>query len=174
MGRSLRSFGRSLRGELVHLLFDFFEIFGSERLLAQKFVEKSVFDRRADAELHVGIEFHDRGGQKMRRGMAEDVESVRIFFGEDLKLDVLFQRTAKIEQQAAIFRRIDGIGENSGLFLRAVFTGGVDLGDQSSVRKPRRNRLGDVERCRALKAPLLRFRREVLRESDPFGVVLTG
>ena len=62
-----------LRSELVHLLFNFREIFRSERLVAQKFVEKTGIGRRANAELDVGIELHHRGGEQVRRGMPEDV-----------------------------------------------------------------------------------------------------
>ena len=145
MGRSLRSFGKILSGEFVHLLFDFLEIFGSEGLLAQEFVEKAVVDRRADAQLHVGIEFHHRGGQQVRRGMAEDEERVGIFFSEDLQLDVLFERTAKIEEQAAIFGGIDGIGKNAGLVLRAIAVRGGHFGHQRGVRQARRNGFGDVD-----------------------------
>ena len=41
--------------------------------------------------------------------MAENVEGIGIFFSQKLQLDVLFERTPKVEQQAAIFRRVDGI-----------------------------------------------------------------
>ncbi len=95
LGNELALVGQVLRGELVHLLFDFREIFRSERLLAEEFVEKTGIGRRADAELDVGIELHHRGGKQMRGGMAEDEERVRIFFGEDLQLDVFFERAAQ-------------------------------------------------------------------------------
>ena len=36
----------------------------------------------------------------MRRGMAEDVERVGIFVGEDLELDVVFERAAQIDEFA--------------------------------------------------------------------------
>ena len=129
----------------MHFLFNFFQVFGSEGLVAQEFVEEAIFDRRADAELHVGIEFHHRGGQQMRGGMAEDVERVGIFFGEDLEFDVLLDRTAKVVEQAAIFGGIHGVRKNAGFRLGAVAIGGEDLGDQRSIGQSRRDGLGDLE-----------------------------
>ena len=134
-----------LGGQFAHLLFDFFEVFRSEGLLAQEFVEKAVIDRRSNAQLHVRVEIHHRGGQQVRRGMPEDVQRVGIFFGENLQLDVLLERTAQIEEQAAVFRGIHGVGENAGLFLCAVSARCRHLGHERGVRKPRRDGLGDVD-----------------------------
>ena len=125
--------GKILGGKLVHFLFDFFQIFGGEWFVAQEFVEKAVFDRRPDAQFHVRVKLHDSGGQKMRGGMAKNVEGVWIFFCEDLKGDVLVERAAKIEKQAAIFVGIDGIGKDAGLFLCSVAVTGAYLGDQGGV-----------------------------------------
>ena len=36
----------------------------------------------------------------MRRGMAENVEGVGVFFGEDLQFDVVFERAAQIDEFA--------------------------------------------------------------------------
>src|SRR5580704_7097390 len=89
-----------LGGELVHFLFDFLEIFGSERLIAEKFVKESGVDRRANAEFYVGIKLHHRGGEKMRGGVAKDVERIGIFLGQDLQPDVFIERAAQIDQFA--------------------------------------------------------------------------
>src|SRR5580704_14262045 len=89
-----------LRSELVHFLFDFFEIFRCERLIAEKFVEESGGDRRADAEFYVGIKLYHRGGEKMRGGVAEYVERIGIFLGQDLQLDVFIERATQIDQFA--------------------------------------------------------------------------
>ena len=84
MGISLRSLGKSCAASSCIFLFDFGEVVRGERLVAEEFVEEAGVDGRADAELDVGIELHHRGGEKMSGGMAEDEESVGVFFGEDL------------------------------------------------------------------------------------------
>jgi len=80
----------------VHLLFDFLEVLLSKRFIAQEFVEKAGVDRRADAEFYIGIQLHDCRGEQVGRGMTEHKESVRIFFGEDLQLDVVVKRAPQI------------------------------------------------------------------------------
>lgn len=94
--------GQVLRRELVHFLFDFGQIFRREGLVAEKFVEEAGVDGRANAELDVGVEFHHGCGEQMRCGVTKDEEGVRIFFGEDLELDVFFERAAQIDQLAQI------------------------------------------------------------------------
>ena len=114
-------------------------------MIAQEFVEESVFDRRADAELYCGVELHHGGGEKVRGGMAEDIEGVRIFLGEDLEFNVLVDRAPKVEEEAAVFGRVDGIREDSGFFLDAVGVRGENFCDQRSVTEARGDRLGNVE-----------------------------
>src|SRR6266851_1618549 len=71
LGNEFALVGQILRRQLVHFIFDFGEIFLGERLIAQEFVEKASVNWRTDAKLYVGKEFHNRGSQKMRGGMAE-------------------------------------------------------------------------------------------------------
>ncbi len=94
LGDELALVRQVLRGELVHLLFNFCEIFGSKRLVTEEFVEEAGVDGRTDAELHVRIKLHHGGGKQMRGGMTEDEKRVGIFLGEDLQLDVFFERAA--------------------------------------------------------------------------------
>ena len=89
--------GEVLGGQLVHFGFDFCQIVGSKRFITQKFVEEAGVDRRTDAEFYVGIQLHHSGGEKMRRGMAEDEQCVGIFFGEYLELDVVVERAAQVD-----------------------------------------------------------------------------
>src|SRR5216683_3035017 len=100
LGNELAFVGQILRGKLVHLFFDFGQVFLGERLIAQEFVEKAGVDRRTNAKLHAGIEFHHRGGEEMRRGMTKHEERIRIFFREDLQLHVVIQRAAQVDQFA--------------------------------------------------------------------------
>src|SRR5450631_4279582 len=92
LGGKFALVGKVLRGELTHLGFNFGEIVGRERLFAKKFVEETCVDRGTDAQLHVGEKLHDGGGEQVRGGMAEDVEGVGVFVGEDLKLNVVLER----------------------------------------------------------------------------------
>ena len=115
-----------LRSEFVHFLFNLGEIFRSERLLAEKFVEKAGVDGRADAELDIGVKLHHRGGEQMRGGMAEDEEGVGIFFGQDLELDVFLQRAAQIDELA----EIGSVGQRSSV-------GRSDASYESGVGQPR-------------------------------------
>src|SRR5229473_3197694 len=131
LGNELAFVGQILRGKLVHLFFDFGEVFLGERLIAQEFVEKAGVDRRTDAELHAGIEFHHRGGEEMRRGMTKHEERIRIFFREDLQLHIVIQRAAQVDQ-----------------FAFAV-VGRGDARHQRRIRQPRRNTSGDVGRSRS-------------------------
>ena len=147
--------GEILSGEFVHFVFDFFEIFGSERLLAKKFVEKAGVDRGADAELYVGIKLHHRGGEKMCRGMAKDVERVGIFFGEDLELDVVIERATQVDQFAGVVALVAVVGAercSCAACLRVWICGGRigNARDESGVGEARRNFARDIRRSCAL------------------------
>ncbi len=71
LGNKLALVRQVLGSEFVHLFFDLCEVFLSERLIAQEFVEKAGVDRRTDAELHTRIQLHHRGGEQMRGRMPE-------------------------------------------------------------------------------------------------------
>ena len=143
LGQELAFVLQVSRRKFAHFLFDFFEVFRGERLLSQEFVEETVFHRRANAEFHVGIKLRHGRCQQVRGRMAEDVERVGIFFGQDAKLDVLLQRAAKVVEQATIGIRINGIRKNAGLGVGAITISGVDLGNQRGVGQPRRDGSGD-------------------------------
>src|SRR6266571_1261423 len=140
LGNELALVWEVLGGELVHLFFDFGEIFRSEGLVAEEFVEEAGVNRRTDAELHVRVEFHHGGGEQMRGGMTEDEEGIRIFFGEDLQVHVMVERPSQVNQLAFA------------VFLRSVLTGrGLgDAGDKCGIGKTRRNFPCDIGRSRAL------------------------
>ena len=75
---------------------------GSERLVADEIVEEAVFDGRADAQLHVGVEFEHGGGEQMRGGVAKHLHRVGILRGEDRKLGVVVERARKIDQLSSL------------------------------------------------------------------------
>ena len=117
--------GNVLRGQLAHFGLDFFEVLGSERLFAHEFVKKSVFDRRPDAEFHVGIKFEHGGGQQMRGGMPKHLHRVGIFRGEDRKLDAAVERLRKIHQLAINARDERVLGEARPNLARDLRGGGA-------------------------------------------------
>src|SRR5213594_562212 len=92
LGNELALVRQVLGRKLVHLFLNFGEVFRRERFLAQEFVEKAGVNRRADAQLHVGIQLHDRGREQVCRRMAKNKERVGIFLGENLQLDVTVKR----------------------------------------------------------------------------------
>ena len=92
--------GEIFRSDLVHLGFDFFQIVLGEGLRAHEFVEESSVNRRADAELHVGIKFQHGGGEQMRCGMPKHLQRIRILRGEDGNFGVVLERARKIYQLA--------------------------------------------------------------------------
>ena len=92
LGDQLALVGEIFRGDLAHFGFDFFQVVLRERLCAHEFVEESGVNRRADAELHVGIKFQHGGCEQMRGGMTEHLQRIRIFRGEDGNLGVVLER----------------------------------------------------------------------------------
>ena len=128
LGDQLALVGNVLRGDLAHLGLDFFEVFRRERLVAQEFVEEASFDRRADAELYVGIELEHGCGQKMRGGMAQHLDRVRILRGEDREFYIAVERARKIDQLAVGARDERFLGEARRNLLRD-FGGGRSARD---------------------------------------------
>ena len=81
--------GNILLHQLLHFLFDLFEVFGRERGRAIEIVEESAFGGGSVAELGLGKEFENCGRQQMRGGMPKDFQGLGIFLGEDAQVGVL-------------------------------------------------------------------------------------
>ena len=92
--------------------------------VAHEFVEKAGFDRRADAEFHVGIKLEHGGGEQMRGGMAQHLDGVGILRGEDRELYVVVERARKIDQLAIGARDESFLGEARRNLLRDFGGGG--------------------------------------------------
>ena len=125
MGISLRSLGIFFAASSCILASIFVEVFGSEGLVAQKFVEEAGIDRRADAELHVGIEFEHRCGKQMRGRVAEHLHRVGILRGEDRELGVVVERARKIDELAIGARDQSFLGEARRNLMRNFGGGGA-------------------------------------------------
>ena len=95
--------GKVLLDQLLHLLFDLLEIFGSERGGAVEVVEESGFGGGAVTEFGLREKLEYGGGEQVRGGVAIDLERLGIFVGEDAEIGVFFQRTGEIDQIAIRF-----------------------------------------------------------------------
>ena len=114
--------------------------------LAQKFVEESSFNRRADAQLHIRKKFGHGRGKQMRRRMAEHEQRVGIFFSEDFEFCVALKRAREIHQLTSICsaREFAGRGVFGGAGARRGRRSIRGAGDERGARKARRNLLGDL------------------------------
>ena len=111
LGHVLALVGQVLRLQLPHLLLDFFEILGGERLGPLEVVIKTVFDGGTDAELGFRKQFEHRGGQQVRRRMAIHFECLGILRGQDLQRGIRFERAVQVPQVAVDFGDQGVIGE---------------------------------------------------------------
>ena len=71
--------------DLPHLLLDAREVFFANRSRRMDVVIEAVFERRAERELHAGKQPADGAGHDMRAAVAEDIERLGVFLGEDLQ-----------------------------------------------------------------------------------------
>ena len=93
--------------------FDFFEVFRRELCGAVEIVVEAGLGGRTDAELGFRKEFEHGGGQQMRRRMAIDLERLRVFGGQDLKLRIVFEGAGQIVE-FSVHARHDGVIRETG------------------------------------------------------------
>jgi hypothetical protein len=127
LGQKFAFVWQVLRRKLAHFGFNLDQVFRSEWFFTQKFIEKSCVDGRTDTKLDVRKKLRNRGSKQMRGGMTKNVQSVSIFFRQDLQLHIVVQRTTQIDQFAVVYSF--GIGN--------PVTGG-DARHKSGVGKARR------------------------------------
>ena len=106
--RVLALVGQVARLDLPHLLFDLFQILGSEGRVALEIVIETRVDRRADAELGLREQFQHRGRQKVRRRMPVHFERLGILGGQNLELGVVLEGPVQIPQ-IAVHARHNGV-----------------------------------------------------------------
>ena len=129
------------------LLLDRLEVGLRDRLRELEVVVEAVGDRRADRDLHAGMEAHDRLGEQMGGRVPEDVERVRIGrVARREELDVLAVR----QRQPKIPRRPVHPGEDGLLGeLRSDRARGVEAA--GAVGKLELGRVGEDDLHRALR-----------------------
>ena len=96
---------------LPHPGFDLFEILGRERGGAVEIVIEAVLDRRADAQLRLGIQLQHGRGEQVGGGVAIDFERFRVLGGENLQRGVLLEGPGQIVEAAIHFGHDGGVGE---------------------------------------------------------------
>jgi len=123
--REISSRVHSRPSELApNLLLDPLEIRFADRLGELEVVVEAVLDRRADRDLHSGMEAADRLGEEVRGRVTEDVERIRVVVvarGQDLERRAVREREAEISGLAVHTREHRLLGE-----LRPDRAGGIE------------------------------------------------
>ncbi len=109
------------RLDVPHALLDFFEVFGSERILPLEVVIEAGLGGRPDAQLGFGKQLEHGEGKQMGRRMAIDFQRFGIAGGEDFQFRVAFERAGQIPK-FAVYASDDRIGRQA----RADFGSDVD------------------------------------------------
>ena len=88
-------------GEFAHLRLDGGEVLGRERTLVGEVVIEAVFDDRTDGDLRLREECLRRLREQMCGRVADHLERVRVFVGDDLEHRVRHDRERGIYEMAA-------------------------------------------------------------------------
>ncbi len=126
---------------LAHLLLDAIEVrVGDGHTLGElEVVVEAVLDRRADRDLHAGIELHHRGGEHVGGVVADDVQRVRALGRDDLQRRTGHERACEVAHLAVLAHGERGAGEAG-----ADRRGGVGAGGAVGERELRAIGKGDV------------------------------
>ncbi len=92
--------GVVLGDDPLHLGLDLLEVFGRERPARVEVVIEAVLDGRADADLHAREEALDGVRAEVRRGVAVQLERVRVLRRDDLEGAGRPERAGKVENLA--------------------------------------------------------------------------
>ncbi len=130
-GDELANEGLVAGDDFGHFLLDPGEVIGSEGSGAIEVVEEAAFGGGAVAEFGFRIELEDGGRHDVSGRVAEDVERVGGFVGEELEGDVVRERSGEVDEA-----RLGGVGSG----IHGGF-GGRFLGGDGIVRD---GRVGDI------------------------------
>ena len=75
--------------DLFHLVFDLGEVLFAQLVRAVEVVVVAVGERRAEGEVHVGEEPHDRAGHDVPAGVPQDAQRLGVAIGEQAEVDGL-------------------------------------------------------------------------------------
>ena len=107
--------------DFLHLRFDFFKVFGRERMIEIDVIIKAIIHGRTVDQLGLRIKFTDRLGHHMGAVVTQQLQRIGVAAGDDLYRCVL----------------LDGAGQ--------VAKRAVHLDGQSVLRQPRADRLRDFQ-----------------------------
>ena len=116
------------RDDLAHLLLDGGEVFGRERLVAEKVVIEAVLDHRPDGHLCAGPKRLHGFRQHMRRIVADQFERARVVAGQELDLGVVLDRIGQVDKLAVERHRHRALGKRR----RNAF-GDIEAGDVCGI-----------------------------------------
>ncbi len=140
------------RRHFRHAALDQLQVLGRERRRSPKIVEEPRIRRRSVAQLRLRKQLRNGGRHHVRRGVAQNLQRIRVPLCQQLQRDVLLERRGQIDQALgvgvfrAIHRRLAALGRggcNGGRLQ------GPDTRNHRSLRQARRDALGDGQRCRA-------------------------
>ncbi len=123
-------------GELGHPFLNRRQVVGGKWTLVGKIVVEAVFDNRADRNLRVGKQLLDRIRQQMGGRMANQVQAVCVFVGDDCEPGIGFDHVTGIDQSAINFSSQCRFGETCSNACRYLGDGNrlIELSDRL-VRK---------------------------------------
>ena len=98
-------------GQLRHALFDGSHVFGREGAFVRKVVKETVFDHWADGDLRFGEQLFDSVGQQVGGRMADHIQPIGVFGGNDGQRAVLRDLVAGVNNLAINFARQGGFGQ---------------------------------------------------------------
>ena len=85
-----------LRRDLAHLLLDHLEVFRRERARYREIVVEPLVNGRAESDPGVREDLAHRGGEDVRRGVAQHRQRVGVALGEDRQPGTAGERPAKV------------------------------------------------------------------------------
>ena len=100
-----------LRCNLSHALFDGGEIVGAERALVSEVVVETVVDDGAYRHLSIGKQFFDGIAEQVRRRMANHLQAIRIFIGDDAQRCIVVDQRGGVLQFAVHLARERCLGQ---------------------------------------------------------------
>jgi len=97
--------------EFEHFVLDCRQVFGCERAFVGKVVIKTVLDHRADGHLRIGEQFLDRVGQQVGGGVADQLQPLWVFGGDDGQRGVALDPVRGIHQHTIHLAPERGLGQ---------------------------------------------------------------
>ena len=129
--------------QLGHLLFNGRQIFWRKGTLVGKVVIEAVFNGRTNGDLRLGEQLFHRISQQVRRGVANDVQTVGILVGDDRQGRVRLHTETGVYQSG---RLALSHATSQGRFRQTGTNGGSHLGHCHRARELSLGTIGQLNR----------------------------